>query len=495
MAVLLPPSAFMVPPNPATRQNTTTEPQRPSQQSQTPVIELRDISAQTSDNNIITDLVQFVSDIISEEVPNSKSSLNKGSDVDVQFEPLWEVLFDLSSSYRDKSDKIQKLSAAVHRTVPETLEHQRIAQNLDNENKELRSEIDGMSETISLLEKRMECQSKVLAIQEKTLTTEPKTQKMLEAWRKKVLQMLIEREMDNIEEKRAGFALESQIQKLENLCRKQEDEIELLRNKNADLLANLRLKDKHIQQISSELSVAKLSAVKFDQLNVFINNTCTTLTENISHMGENFERFLPDQNVISEKLSLHEEQIERISGKLNVLQSLYVEKEKFYSDKLEDLLIEHTQPLLPAPKTSVLSQTEVFWEDVERSLGSLEGKLTEQQSRTSQLLVEKGVISSQLAEAEAAKFDLKRTLDQLRDQLTSMTERHSEEVVGLQKRESKAAIRAKHLERQVVKKEGELEELEKEFRERWEEEVERFREKITGLENENTSLRQALRKR
>ena len=494
MAVLKPPSAFMLPDSGILSVNSKSV--LPSKESQTLIVDRKDVCFQTSPGGSmetsVSQLEQYVFDILAGRVDDEK--LPGDGSVDVPFRPLWEALSNLGTAHMEQSEKVQKLSAAVHRTVPETLEQQRIVQNLEVEKANLSSQIDEMSETISLLEKRMECQNKVLAIQEKTLTTDGKQQKMLEAWRNKVLQMLVEKEMGNIEDKRVGFALQSQIEKLEKLCRKQEDEIELVINKNSDLLANLRLKDKHIQQITNELSIAKHSELKFDQLNIFINNTCTTLADNICNMGDNFEKFLPNQGVISEKLGLYEEQIERISDKLAVLQSLYSEKEKFYSEKLENLLIEHTQPLQPVPKSSASSQTELSWEEMERKISLLEEKLADQENKTSKLLVEKGVVSSHLAEAEAAKCDMKHELEHLRNQVNTLTDRHSTEVAALQKRESKAAIRAKHLERQVKKKEMELEGLEREFRERWQLETDKFQERISGLENENSSLRQALRK-
>ena len=494
MAVLKPPSAFMLPTSTSPRVGSIKRP--PSVGSQTLSPDLRDVCLQASDNSArcsVSRLVQYISDITSGET--SHETLHDDNEVvDVQFQPLWEALTNMGSLYVEQTEKVQKLSAAVHRTVPVTMEHQRTVQNLEAEKTNFRAQIEEMAETISLLEKRMECQGRVLAIQEKTLTTDGTYQKMLEAWRNKVLQMLVEKEMENIVEKRECFSLQSQVDKLEKLRQKHEDEIELLTNKNTDLRANLRLKEKHVQQITNELSVAKHSELKYDQLNVFINNTCTTLTDNIFNMGENFEKFLPNQNVISEKLSCYEEQIERVSDKLTVLQSLYAEKEKFYSDKLEHLLIEHTQPFLTVPKCSAPSQTELAWDEHERNISLLEEKLKEQGHKTSRLLVEKGVVSSNLAETEAAKCDLKHELDYLRNQVTALTKRHSEEVTALQKRESKAAIRAKHLEREVGKKEVELQGLESGFRERWETEVGRFRETVSSLENENCDLKQALRK-
>ena len=440
-------------------------------------------------NRTITELEDYILKIISKD-----QKISKPCDTDSEFEGVWEALSKLESSFYEKTDTIEKLSTAVHRTIPESLEQQRVVQSLEDDKQGLEKEIEEMAETMALLEKRMECQSKVLAIQEKTLTTDGSYQKMLEAWRHKVLEMLVEKEMGNVADFRTEMALKSQVEKLEKTCRKNEVEVEILSNKNSDLLANLKLKDKHISTITNELSLAKQSEIKYEQMNELIKKANNSLCENISSMGENFEQFIPNHNSIAEKLAIYEVQIDRISESVVILQSLYAEKEEFYSNKLESLLTEHTKPLQPVAKSTSQSQTESSWHEIEGNTSLLNDRISEHSTKINSLTVDKGLITSQLAEAEAARCDLKHQLTNLREQLSTKCSEHEEEVVHLQKRESKAAIRAKHVERQLARKEEDIATLEREFSERWKVEVDQIQGQVQVLKNENSSLKQALKR-
>ena len=489
MSVLMPPSAFKLPGSGERSfycdlRNKTVATQA--------TVENSTSDTQTCSSDVlenITELEDYISRIVSADRMVSRPLVS-----DTQFEPIWSALSKLEESFFEKVDTVDRLSAAVHRTVPESLEHQRLVQNLDANNQILENEIIEKSETISLLEKRLECQGKVLTIQEKTLTTDGTQQKMLKAWRQKVLQMLVEKEMGNVSEFKTEMVLKSQIEKLEKACRTKESEVEILTNKNADLLANLKLKDKHIHSITNELSLTKHSEMKFDQLNALTCKTHDTLFENISNMGENFEQFLHNQGAITEKLTFYEEQIIRISESVIILQSLYAEKEEFYSNKLESLLVEHTKPLQPVPRGTSHSQTETTWSEVESNTSLLNTRILEHSTQISSLTVEKGLVSAQLAEAEAARCELKHKLSDLRDQVSTKSNQHEEDVMILQKRESKAAIRAKHVERLLTKREEDIQLLEEEFTARWTTEVDQFQSQLQVLKNENLSLKQALKR-
>ena len=486
--MLKPPSAFQLRPSPSN----DTAALHQDKGAQT-FINAFSVESQTecSTQRFLCNFTSFIDNLLS-----GSTSTNANLDVSEappDLQQLCENIAKLGSSYIDKCTAVTKLTAAVQRTVPETVEHQRTVQSLQQENYRLEQELEGVRETVSLLEKRMECQSRVLSIQEKGLSGDGSVQGMLKAWRTKVLQMLIEKEMDSAVDNREQMSLNSKIQKLEKSCDSLKSEVELMKNKNCDLQANIRLKDKHIQSLTNELSSAKLSQQKHDQMALFIERTCCTVADKVTDFSTNIDRYLPNRDTLLDKLAMYEEQICRISENVLLLQSISSEKEEFYNNKLESLLVEHTRPVR-VQCASAHVQTELDWGEIAVQEEHLRARISEQQGELSAVLLEKGVNSSRLAEAETAVADFKSTISLLREQLSCAETRHIEEVSGVQKRETKAAMRAKQLERLLVRKEGELGELEVEVHEKWKEEVEGWEEKVGRLRRDNENLKQAIRK-
>ena len=464
-------------------QKTQTEPRCVSDMPSQPDVPMVNVADRTECTDDMSEVITVLKDFSKCPVAYDVTTLNFG------FSGLVPHLSNLRSQLKASDDKVKLMEDAIRRTVPNNLELQESYSKLQTTNSDLEATITELKETTELLEKRLESQLKVMDIQDEGLTRGNVTyQNILRGWRRKVLEMLVEKELNTMCEDRQNLQLMSQNDELQKKLRDKVTECELLLAKQQDMKANLRLKDKVISNMTNEIST--LAAGKENQAEVrltfeeFVKNLASTVTESEQKL------IVPTLSIINDMLENYDCQIAKLNGQVQRLKMLYHEKEKFFSQKLEILLTKHTTPKTLSHN---FSQTAYSWAKLEAESQYLKSRIVELEHKLNNTFIEKGLMSSQLGENSQKVADLKNEIRDLQERISKMASNHEKELSEQHKRECKAAIHAKHLERKLQGKDEQhkLEQLQlKHF---FTEQIEKLKTEVASLKNENGSLRRVLK--